>query len=613
MYHYKDCHPIRTINRIRSILESLELMPIEGKWENNEDRSYSVRLVIDRTEIGTNGKGITAELALASAFGEFMERLQNQFAYPVLTYYKYDESLRNMYGFTCAPDEKYLSIPELVEKIDKNILQSLIPVDLDENEPPDKYLRAFSMITLRPDGKVLCIPYYCINTDSLVYLPYSLICFAYGTNGMCAGNTPEEALVQGICEIIERYVNKRIILDDITPPEIPREHFSTSDQNNLIDLLEKSRKLKVIVKDTSLEEQLPAVGVAVINKDLNKYLVKVASHVEMRIALERTLTELFQGRTVERLEKGEFMVPFEHVLDESYKKDKNVLEIIRTGEGPYNNNFFGNSGSYPPDKEYYGKKNLKSNKEYLRYLVQHLLKKDWYILVRDVSFLGFPAFHIIISGKAEVRRIRKKYCINAKMRFEIQEFLRNLNSCTEEELLKIADFIENQNEYDNIADITFVPYMEGFPWKKIDFDLFLCALYLRVSDFQKSHVHMKDYLSKVEEKNISLEQEGLRYYKCVRDYLAIVTEQKEITEENVKVLQHIYGEEVVSNVIETISPEKAFQHYGKFECPNCSKCAFEQFCYYKKIREIHKKIKASIAHNVIDQLNKNRAFWSEFV
>lgn len=29
---------------------------------------------------------------------------------------------------------------------------------------------------------------------------------------MCAGNSDEEALIQGICEIIERYVQKRILL-----------------------------------------------------------------------------------------------------------------------------------------------------------------------------------------------------------------------------------------------------------------------------------------------------------------------------------------------------------------------------------------------------------------
>ena len=183
MYHYKDCHPITTINRIRGILETLGCMPVENRWINNRNKSYSVRLVISGTPLGSNGKGVTPELALASAYGEFMERIQNQFLYPLVTYHQYDTDVQGLHGFRSFPDEKYVSIEEFIKTTDESILRNVIPHDLDD-ENPDIYLRSLSAATYDPEtGDLLCVPYYCINTDSLVYLPRSVCAFVYGTNG----------------------------------------------------------------------------------------------------------------------------------------------------------------------------------------------------------------------------------------------------------------------------------------------------------------------------------------------------------------------------------------------------------------------------------------------
>lgn len=614
MYHSKDSHPVRTINRIRGILEDLEITPTEDRWVNNRNQSYSVRLIINGTKISTNGKGITAELALASVYGEFMERLQNQALYSLYTYHQCDTALQRLHGFRSFPDETYLSAQKITET-DRSLLQGILPQDLRENEPPDEYLRALSALTLQ-DEKILCIPFYCINTGSLVYLPRSVLTFVYGTNGMCAGNTPEEALVQGICEIIERYTNKKILLDDLTPPEIPREYFSQSERVSLLDSLEKNKIIKVFVKDASLGEGLPSLCLAVVNRELNKYFVKFASHTEFNIALERTLTELFQGRTIERLEKGDFMIPFEYSLDGIYKSEENLFDIFKTGEGRYNNDFFSNSCSYPLNTEYYTVKNLKTNQEYLRYLVQTLIKKGWKILVRDVSFLGFPAFQVIIPGISELSKLFRKPCTDIKRKVRVAELLKDINACTEKELRDIAQVVEDERtkeEHGNVADLTGLLYLEGFPWQKINFNLFLCMVYLRANDLKKSHLYMRRYITEIKEENIILEPDGLKYYKCVGDYLALLTEYKENTEKKLGILKQIYGDDIVSHVINTIYPERALQYFGTLECPKCSACPFRQGCYYEKVREMHTKIKTSMKNNALDQLERNTAFWSKYV
>lgn len=47
----------------------------------------------------------------------------------------------------------------------------------------------------------------------------------YGSNGMSAGNTREEALVQGMSEVVERYVQKRIFSDRPALPDIPEDYL----------------------------------------------------------------------------------------------------------------------------------------------------------------------------------------------------------------------------------------------------------------------------------------------------------------------------------------------------------------------------------------------------
>ncbi|MGD2250909.1 MAG: YcaO-like family protein [Candidatus Methanofastidiosia archaeon] len=610
MYHYKDRPPMETVYHIRSILKELDIMPIEDQWINVKNKSYSVRLLLDTTTIGSNGKGITAEWALASAYGEFMERLQNQVLYPLFVYRNDDTSLRQKHGFNAAPDEKYLSISQILEQ-DPSIISNILPADL-HGEDPHQYLTALSRLTLdKKTNKILCIPYYSVNTDSVVYLPKNAVSLVYGTNGMCAGNTPEEALVQGICEIIERYTNKMALLNDLTLPDIPPKYFSDT-ALPLIKALGRNKILKIAVKDASLGENLPAVSIVIINTKYNAYYVKFASHINFEVALERTLTELFQGKTIPRLEKGDFMTPFEYIPHESCIDRDNLANIFYTGSGIYNNSFFGNTPSFEPNIKYYTQNNFSGNKEYLHYVIQILLDKGWHILVRDVSFLGIPSYQVIIPGVSELKKLDKDHCMETGARVTVGNYLRDINACTKKELKTIAHLVESQLQkgvYRTIAQFTNVPHRNTFPLNQINYHLFLSALYLRMGDYAASHTYMKKYISDITSKNITLKESGINYYRCVSDYLAMLKEKTE----NINILRRIYGDHIFSEVLESINPEKAFEYYRPLKCPECSQCVYTQFCFYEKIRNIHKKIKTAMVKNPIDQVEKNRSFWKKFV
>ncbi|MDJ0306423.1 YcaO-like family protein [Dehalobacter sp.] len=50
----------------------------------------------------------------------------------------------------------------------------------------------------KPPSDFITVPFCNLNSGKLSYIPMKMLSKMYMSNGMCAGNTPEEALVQGL-------------------------------------------------------------------------------------------------------------------------------------------------------------------------------------------------------------------------------------------------------------------------------------------------------------------------------------------------------------------------------------------------------------------------------
>src|SRR5208337_1881336 len=74
---YKAVNPEETIQTIRKILSELKLFVIESEWFREKNTFISLGLSMADAPVYSNGKGMDERFALASAYGEFIERLQN--------------------------------------------------------------------------------------------------------------------------------------------------------------------------------------------------------------------------------------------------------------------------------------------------------------------------------------------------------------------------------------------------------------------------------------------------------------------------------------------------------------------------------------------------------
>ena len=118
---------------------------------------------------------------------------------------------------------------------------------------------------------------------------------------MSAGNTLVEAQVQCLSEIFERAVKREILEGEMALPDVPPEVLAKypSIAAGIKGLEEQG--FPVLVKDASMGGKFPVMCVTLMNPRTGGVFASFGAHPSLEVALERSLTELLQGRSFEGL------------------------------------------------------------------------------------------------------------------------------------------------------------------------------------------------------------------------------------------------------------------------------------------------------------------------
>lgn len=592
---YKDEIPLNTINRIRNIFTDLGILTIETGWQNSAKDFYSVTLTIENTSIRSNGKGTTNEYALASAYAELLERIQNQSHFRLSMDFG-KENFEYM-GFFYAPDEKCFTIDELLDSDEDWINTQLgrIKSNIDIKELLDKWTY-ISYEHIPCD--FIALPYLNISNNSLSHIPIKMVSKMYMSNGMCAGNTPQEALVQGISEIIERYVNKEIIMKKITPPTIPREYIKKYPRiDSMINSIELSGNYRIILKDCSLNEGYPVVCAIFINRNDQTYFIKFGSHPIFEIAAERTLTELLQGQNIKNM-MGLKEFSYKSNIDDEHD---NLLNILVNGSGAYPIELFSHEFSY----EFQKFENLYklNNIEMFKYMVNFIESKGFDIFIRDVSYLNFPSYHVIIPGLSEIEEFDDIRAIDRYSRYNaIKRHIRNLENLSEESINEVFNFFEKEkyNRFSSIPQFLNLKTKAVFPWYYSSIDLFIGVLHYHLGNLDEAFNIFDRFIDQLKFRSYKNKAE-ITYYKCIRDYIGARLNGLN-QNEAIKTLQLFYPVNIIKGVLGDIGkPEAVFNRYGQLQCWNCNDCKLKSHCFNQITDCIYKTLKERYASNPIDQ------------
>lgn len=580
---YKECPPGETVERIKEILRGIGL-ELEEYWgDTGMDGFYTLRVNIPGTGIGSNGKGASRDYAQASAYAEFMERLQNDY----MSLGDYDEDTWRYMGFYHAPDEKLMDPAELAasESTFINMLSGHAARVEDKVN-----MIALWQLPVFPDccDGFVSVRYYSVMHKCYEYLPYAICLKLYRSNGMCAGNTPEEALVQGLSEIFERHVNLALIKERKRLPNIPDWYLMRYERlYKVIKEIGSSGRYKVLVQDGSLGKGYPVVVLIIIDKERRSYGVRLGAHPEFEIALERALSEALQGKNLEAF-TGLSILRFDNDSVMSYD---NIINIAKVGIGQYPAELFSGESEYEfePFRDIAGK----SNRELLQDLLKLITSQGYDVLIKDSSYLGFPAYQVISPGFSEIHEADPMKVFEAKAALKVRRILRRLHSATDEELADVVNYLKfkqysiNENTISTLLGMNF---KKSFPGENYEHYFLTGACLYRLGKFKEA-AFVLGLVAHGTSGSVDSE-----YYNCVSDYAAAVSEN--LPEGTLLgILGLFYGADIVKKVHEEFrAPETVIQRiYPDFNCYGCDSCGISEDCNYVISRSIKRHLKEAQA------------------
>ncbi len=456
----KDLPLEQTIANMSAVLASLGIKIEIASWRNLIPNVWSLHIRDAHSPMCfTNGKGSTKESALASALGEYIERLSNNHFYAGAYW---GEAIANA-AFVHYPNERWFK-PGKKDALPTEILDEYCLSIYN----PDSELRASHLIDTNAgnvERGVCALPFVRQSDKEVVYFPVNLIENLFVSNGMSAGNTLAEAQVQCLSEIFERAVKREIIEREIALPDVPQAVLDQypSIMTGIQSLEEQG--FPVLVKDASLGGVYPVMCVTLMNPRTGGVFASFGAHPSFEVALERSLTELLQGRSFEGLND----LPPPTFVSEAVTEPNNFVEHFIDSSGIVSWRFFSAKSDYVFVEWDFTGKGAKTNAEEAETLFGILqdINKESYVAVNDQ--LGAMACRILVPGYSEVYPIEDLIWDNTNKALLFREDVLNLLSLDDSSLADLLDRLENNelDEYGDIATLIGIEFDENTVWGQL--------------------------------------------------------------------------------------------------------------------------------------------------
>ncbi|WP_370053752.1 OsmC domain/YcaO domain-containing protein [Neptunomonas sp.] len=540
----KDLPLEKTIANMTQLLADLGMKIEIASWRNIVPNVWSLHIRDAASPMCfTNGKGATKESALCSALGEFIERASCNFFY---NDQYFGEEIANS-EFVHYPREKWFALPE-----DDSLPEGLLDDYCLDIFDPDGELAASNLVDTNSgnvDRGICAIPYVRQSDQQEVYFPSNLIENLFLSNGMSAGNNLNEAKVQCLSEIFERAVKKQIIEEEIVLPDVPPSVLAKYPH-----ILEGIKGLEdngfpVVVKDASLGGQFPVMCVTLMNPRTGGVFASFGAHPSFEVALERSLTELLQGRSFEGL--NDVPAPTFNSLEVS--EPNNFVEHFIDSTGVISWKFFSAKHDYEFCEWDFSGTTEEENARLMSIL--HDMGKEVYIAVFDE--LGAAACRILVPGYSEVYPVEDLIWDNTNKSLYFREDILNIHTLDDEALQDLVERLE-ESELDNYSDIRTligIEFDENTPWGQLDIGELKLLIYLALQNYEEAKERVSAFLSY----NNNTVERGL-FYQAVNAVLDIMLDDELVLEDYLPNMTRMFGAERMENVVGTVNGDVRF--YG---------------------------------------------------
>ena len=529
----KDLPLEQTIANMTAMLADLGMKIEIASWRNIVPHVWSLHIRDAASPMCfTNGKGATKESALCSALGEFIERLSCNFFY---NDQYFGPEIANS-EFVHYPNEKWFQPGP-----DDTLPDGLLDDYCRDLYDPDGELRASNLIDTNSGNVqrgIVALPFKRHSDGETVYFPSNLIENLYLSNGMSAGNTLQEAQVQCLSEIFERAVKRQIIEEEIALPDVPQ---SVLEQYPAI--LEGVQALEaqgfpVLVKDASLGGQYPVMCVTLMNPRTGGVFASFGAHPSFEVALERSLTELLQGRSFEGL--NDFMAPTFNSL--AVTEPNNFVEHFIDSSGVISWRFF----SSKADVDFVHWDFSGTTEEEAATLFGLLEAQDLECYMAVHTDLGAPVCRILVPGYSEVYPMEDLVWDNTNKALLFREDILNLHALNDNQLGALLDRLEESqlDEHMDIITLIGIEFDENTVWGQLTILELKLLIHLALGDLEAALEHVEMFL----QYNDNTVERG-RFYQAMQAVLTILLDDELELDDYLHNLTRMFGQATMDAVV----------------------------------------------------------------
>ena len=564
----KDLPLEQTIANMTEILAGLGMKIEIASWRNIVPNVWSLHIRDAASHMCfTNGKGATKESALCSALGEFIERLNCNFFY---NDQYFGEEIANA-DFVHYPNEVWFK-PGAEDALPEDILDDHCRSIFD----PDKELRGSHLIDTnsgRVDRGICSLPFVRKSDGKTVFFPSNILENLFLSNGMSAGNNMQEAQVQCLSEIFERAVKKQIIEEEIVLPTVPQKVLDK--YPGIVEGIQalEAQGFPILVKDASLGGQFPVMNVTLMNPRSGGVFASFGAHPSFEVALERSLTELMQGRSFEGLND----LPRPTFNSAAVQEPENFVEHFIDSSGVISWRFFSTEEDYEfCEWDFSGT----SEEECQRlFAILEAIGKQAY--VAEFNTLGAAACRIVVPGYSEVYPAEDLIWDNTNKALNYREDILNIHNLDDEALAALLARLEESqlDIYTDMKTLIGVEFDENTVWGQLTILELKILLNLAIGDLEEAIEQVGVFL----QYNENTVERGL-FYQAVHAVLEIALDEDAEYEFYQASLDRMFGVDVMKEVVGTVN--------GEIKFPGLTKTSMklEGLDRHLKLMESYKKL-----------------------
>lgn len=538
----KDLPLEQTIANMTAILAELGMKIEIASWRNIVPHVWSLHIRDAASPMCfTNGKGATKEAALCSALGEFIERLNCNFFY---NDQYFGQDIANS-PFVHYPNEEWFQPGPNGELPDGLLDDHCLAIYNPEGELLGTHLYDTNSGT--PERGICALPFVRQSDGEVVYFPSNLIENLYLSNGMSAGNTLPEAQVQCLSEIFERAVKKAIIENELALPDVPDEVLAKYPHiQEGIQALE-AQGFPVLVKDASLDGQFPVMCVTLMNPRTGGVFASFGAHPSFQVALERSLTELLQGRSFEGLND----LPAPTFNSMAVSEPNNFVEHFIDSSGVVSWRFF----SAKPEFEFCEWDFSGTSEEEAATLFGILEEHGLESYMAVFNDLGAPVCRILVPGYSEVYPVEDLIWDNTNIALQFREDILNLHRLSDEQLADLLERLEDSelDIYMTIITLIGIEFDENTVWGQLTILELKLLIQLALGQHEAALESVETFLQ-YNDNTV----ERRRFYQAMQAVLEVTLDDELELDDYQYNFQRMFGAETLSAVIGSVNGSTRF-------------------------------------------------------